>query len=83
MGMSSMSSTFTLLGAPSAISVGIMLMTMAFAGFAALGVYTAVVERGTEMNRFNYWYSSISSYLHLLVAAYLLWFGVIGIQTWA
>jgi hypothetical protein len=46
-------------------------------------VYTAVVERGTEMNRFNYWYSSISSYLHLLVAAYLLWFGVIGIQTWA
>jgi len=60
-----------------------MLATIAFAIFAVLGVRTAITERNTKMNRFNYWYCSISSYLHLLVAAYLLWFGVIGIQTWA
>ena len=60
-----------------------MIATIAFAVFAVLGSYTAVTERGTEMNRVNYWYSSISSYLHLLVTVYLLWFGVIGIQTWA
>jgi CubicO group peptidase (beta-lactamase class C family)/succinate dehydrogenase/fumarate reductase cytochrome b subunit len=82
-GMSSMSDIFSTLGKPTTISVGIMLATIAFAIFAVLGVRTAITERNTEMNRFNYWYCSISSYLHLLVVVYLLWFGVIGIQTWA
>jgi len=82
-GMGSTSNIFSTLGKPTTISVSIMLATIAFAIFAVLGVRTAITERNTKMNRFNYWYCSISSYLHLLVAAYLLWFGVIGIQTWA
>ena len=82
-GMSSTSNIFITLGRPTATSISIMLATIAFAVFAALGTFTAITERNTKMNRFNYWYCSISSYLHLLVAAYLLWFGVIGIQTWA
>ncbi len=81
-GMSSTSNIFNTLGKPTATSIGIMLVTIAFAVFAACGAYTAVTERETEMNRFNYWYCSVSSYLHLLAAAYLLWFGIIGIQTW-
>ena len=55
----------------------------AFAVFAILGAWTAFLERGTDMNRVNYWYCSISSGLHLVVALYLAWFGVIGMQTWA
>ena len=82
-GLSSMSNTFQLLGAPTALSVGIMLASIAFAVFAALGFHAAVKHRGASMNRFNYWYCSVSSSVHLVVAAYLLWFGVIGIQTWA
>lgn len=50
---------------------------------ALLGMVTAPRERNAEMNRVNYWYCSISSSLHLLVAGYLAWFGITGIQTWA
>lgn len=74
---------FQLLGAPSAISIGIMLSTIAFAYFAALGVYTSVRERRTEMNRGNYWYSTISSFVHFTVAVYLFYYGVVGLMTWA
>jgi hypothetical protein len=34
------------------------------------------------MNRVNYWYSTSSAFLHLTVAAYFAWFGVIGLTTW-
>jgi hypothetical protein len=82
-GMSSTSNIFETLGKPTAISISIMLATLAFGVFAVLGAWTAARERGAEMNRFNYWYCSISSALHLLAAIYLGWFGIIGIQTWA
>lgn len=78
-----MSDPFTLLGSPTAVSLGVMLLTIAFAVSAAIGSLTAVKERHAEMNRVNYWYSATTSFIHLLVAVYLLWFGVIGIQTWA
>ena len=60
-----------------------MLVSIAFAVFAALGLYTAVKYREAEMNRWNYWYCSLSSTVHVIVAVYLAWFGIIGIQTWA
>ena len=82
-GMSSTSNIFETLGKPTPISVSIMLATLAYAVFAVLAAWTAVRERGAEMNRVNYWYSSVSSGLHLLVALYLGWFGIIGLQTWA
>ncbi len=82
-GMSSTSTIFTTLGKPTMISVSIMLATLAFAVFAVLGVLSAARARNAEMNRVNYWYCSISSALHLIVALYFGWFGIIGIQTWA
>lgn len=78
-----MSDPFQRLGAPTPISVGILLSTLLFAVFAVLGVSAAVRERHTPMNRVNYWHSSIASLLHAVVAGYLLWFGVIGLMTWA
>jgi hypothetical protein len=78
-----MSDPFQQLGKPSATAVGIMLSTLLFALFSALGVSTAIRERHTAMNRVNYWHSSIASYLHGIVAIYFLWFGVIGLMTWA
>lgn len=82
-GMSSTSNIFETLGKPTPTSVSIMLATLAFAVFAVLAAWTAVRERGAQMNRMNYWYSSISSGLHLLAALYLGWFGIVGLQTWA
>lgn len=78
-----MADPFKRLGEPSLISVSIMLLTVAFAVFAVLGVRTSIEERATAMNRVNYWHSTIASFTHAIVAAYLLRFGVIGLMTWA
>ena len=78
-----MNDPFTTLSAPTAISVTIMLATLAFAAFAALGARAVVIYRNTEMNRGTYWFSAISSGLHFVVALYFLYFGVIGMMTWA
>jgi hypothetical protein len=74
---------FARLGAPTAISLGIMLSTLAFALFALLGGYTAIKERRAAMNRGVYWHSSGACVLHLVLAAYLASYGVIGLMTWA
>ena len=74
---------FTTLAAPTFISVTIMLASLSFAAFAAAGIHAAVKYRGAEMNRGTYWFSAISSGLHVIVALYFLSFGVIGIMTWA
>ena len=78
-----MGDPFGLLGAPTMTSIGIMLMTGAFALFAALGLIAAIRERGSKMNRVNYWYATTSSALHCIVVAYLASFGIIGLMTWA
>ncbi len=73
---------FNNLGAPTPVSITIMLSTIAFAVFAVYGLLTAWRERATPMNKVNYWYSTGSSVLHTLVALYLLIYGVIGMMTW-
>lgn len=77
-----MSEPFKNLAAPTLYSVGVMLLSIAFAVFAALGVRTAIEERHTEMNRFSYWHAGSASFLHGIVAVYMLWFGAIGLMTW-
>ena len=74
---------FGLLGRPSAVSIGITVVTIAFALFALLGTYTCISERNTQMNRANYWHSTLASFTHLIIAVYLTWFGVIGVMMWA
>ncbi|MEM1176004.1 MAG: serine hydrolase domain-containing protein [Pseudomonadota bacterium] len=76
------SDPFEKLGKPGVFSILILLMTIAFAVFAVLGLVTAWRERATPMNRVNYWFSTISSSAHVLVAVYLLSYGVIGMTTW-
>ncbi len=73
---------FVLLAEPNAVSVGIMLTTLLFGATAATGAYVAVRDRGATMNRVNYWYSTGCAFLHLIVATYFAWFGVIGLTTW-
>lgn len=73
---------FARLGVPSFWSVSILITSLAFAVFAILGVRDAVRFRHWSMNRGNYWFSTVSSSLHLVVAIYLTIYGVIGIMTW-
>jgi len=56
---------------------------VAFGLFSVLGIYTAIKERSAKMNRAVYWYSTVSSFVHIVVAAYLFYFGVIGLKLWA
>ncbi len=77
-----MEDPFSKLGAPTPISVTIAAATLAFFLFAVLGAYTSWVVRGEPMNRVNYWYSTITSWVHLAVALYLLNYGIIGLTTW-
>lgn len=81
--MLGISDPFISLGAPTFISVSIMIATLAFAVFAIVSVYKVVIYRNAEINRGTYWFSAIASVLHLIVALYLLSFGVIGLMTWA
>lgn len=78
-----MADPFALLGKPTAISVGIMLTTLLFGVLAVVGAYVAVRARRAPMNQVNYWYSTGCAFLHLMVAAYFAWFGVIGLTTWS
>ncbi len=82
-GMSSTGNIFQTLGRPTGTSIGIMIATITFAAFAILGFNTTIRARNEPMNRVNYWYNAVCSTLHLLVAIYLVSFGVIGLQTWA
>jgi len=74
---------FKLLGKPSAVSIGIMLLSAVFAVFSVLGIYSCVVARNTPMNRVVYWHSAVSSLVHTMVVVYLLSFGIIGVRVWA
>ena len=78
-----MTDPFGKLGGPTPISLGITVSTIAFAVFAFLGLRLSIRSRNVAMNRWAYWHSTIASGIHVIVAAYLLWFGVIGLMTWA
>jgi len=77
------SDPFKLMGQPSVVSIGIMLLSVAFALFTLLGAHTCIRERKTNMNQFVYWHSTVASCLHVIVAVYLLSFGMIGVRVWA
>jgi len=76
------SDPFKRLGAPTPIAIGITVSSIAFAVFAFLGLRESIRSRHLDMNRWAYWHSTIASGVHVIVAAYLLWFGVIGLMTW-
>ncbi|MCE6991452.1 serine hydrolase [Dyadobacter sp. CY323] len=73
---------FELLGKISFVSVSIMALTIGFALATAWSVIRIALERKTMLSRNIYIHIGILTALHLVVACYLLWHGVIGIQTW-
>lgn len=74
---------FELLGKVSVVSVSIMFITIGFALSAVWSIISIIKERHAKINRMAYWHAALLSGLHLMVAFYFLWFGVIGLQTWA
>ncbi len=81
--MLGMNDVFVRLGSPTAFSIGIMVASLAYAVFVVMGIHTAYWHRNTAMNRGTWWHSSLASLVHVIVLFYLLYYGVIGLRTWA
>lgn len=70
------------LGVPSLVSISLMVSTIIFALCSLMGVYTSLNTWNAQMNKVNYWFSTLCSTTHLTVAIYLFFQGFIGIMTW-
>lgn len=68
---------------PFIFSVGIMLSTIAFFVSAVLSLVMIIKYQKRKVKKSIYIPAAILSGLHTLVVIYLLWYGVIGLQTWA
>ncbi|PCO05274.1 hypothetical protein AWR36_011170 [Microbulbifer flavimaris] len=77
------SNPIDVLARPSLIAVAIMVATALFAVFSVVGLYAAYRARSSEMNQVAYWHSALGALLHGTVMVYLLYYGVIGLRTWA
>ncbi|WP_221392167.1 serine hydrolase [Dyadobacter sp. NIV53] len=73
---------FELLGKVSPVSVSIMVLTIGFALTTAWSAVHIFLERKTKSVSNIYIHVVILTGLHLVVTCYLIWYGVIGIQTW-
>lgn len=73
----------TPLGTPSALSITIMLSSIALAVATAASLYVLYRERTVAMNRVVYWHSLAVTASLLGVAIYYGYWGLIGVRLWA
>lgn len=73
----------TPLGTPSALSITIMLSSIAFALATVASLYVLYRERKAAMNRVVYWHSLAVTGGLLAVAIYFGYWGLIGVRLWA
>jgi hypothetical protein len=71
------------LGVPSVVSVGIMLLSFAFALTAAASLYVVYRARHAAMNRVAYWHSVLVAVAVAADAVYLGCWGLIAVRLWA
>ncbi len=77
------SNPYYFMGAPTIVSVGVMLMTIAFALCSLFALVTVIIKKSSTTNKVSYWYYAVASGTHFCVMLFLLEFGVIGIMFWA
>lgn len=73
----------TALGVPSLLTVGIMLLTIAFPAATAASLYAVYRERNAAMNRMAYWHSVLVAAAMAAVVVYMGYWGLIGLRLWA
>jgi hypothetical protein len=71
------------LGTCSAVSVAIMLSSIAFALTAAASLYLVYRHRRTPMSRIVYWQAVLVAVTLSTIAAYMGYWGLIGLRLWA
>jgi len=76
------SDNLLLLGAPSWLTVGILLTSVAFPLTTVWSLYVIYRERSAAMNRTVYWHSALVSVAMVAVAVYYAYWGLIGLRLW-
>ncbi len=71
------------MGVCSLVTVGIMLLSIAFALAAAASLFIVYRQRSAPMNRLSYWHSVLVAAAVAAVAIYMGWWGLIGLRLWA
>ncbi len=71
------------LGAPTLLTVSVMLTSIVFPLAAVAALYVAYRARKTPMNRLVYWHSVLVSSAMLAVTVYYGYWGLIGLRLWA
>jgi hypothetical protein len=74
---------FRRLAHPTAWSIGYVVLSLAFAGTAAIGAVVAARAPIAAQNRWAAWHSRLVAAAAVLVSGYLAFFGLVGLRTWA
>lgn len=74
---------FRRLGAPTAFSVGYVVLSAVFAACSAVAAVVAARAPVGEQNRWAAWHGRLVAAAAVLVAAYLACYGLVGRRTWA
>jgi hypothetical protein len=77
------SAFLNLLGSVSPLSIGIFLLSLGYAAVVLAGAIYLLSRKGREFLNLPYWFAAAFVLVHLLVAGYLGYYGIIGIRTWA
>jgi hypothetical protein len=73
----------TTIGLRTPVTIGVMILSLAFPAAAVAGLGAAIRYRSAPMNRIAYWHSVLVAIAMAVVAAYLGYWGWIGMRLWA
>lgn len=71
------------LGSITPASMSLFIGSVLYGVLVVWGVWAVWHQRATKGNRVVYWYIVLFTVLHFCAAAYLAWFGIIPLRTWA
>jgi len=71
------------LGKPTWISISILLASIAFPLASAASLYALFRERAAAMNRLVYWHYVLVAFAVAVIAAYMAYWGLLGLCLWA
>jgi CubicO group peptidase (beta-lactamase class C family) len=78
-----LSGSFELAGTVSALSVAVLLLSLAYPALVLLGV-VQLLKPATRANKnLPYWFAAAFVLVHVLIAGYLGAYGVLGIRSWS
>jgi CubicO group peptidase (beta-lactamase class C family) len=72
-----------LLGTVSPLSVGLLVLSLAYPATILLGAACLFSAKAREQKNLTYWFATAFVAVHLLIAGYMAMFGAIGVRTWA